>query len=211
MEEKTGPAQPMRTHTVLLLLFTASGCAALVYEIVWFHLLRLVIGASALSLGILLASFMGGMFLGSLLLARVVPVAVHPLRAYAFIEIGIGAFGVVLPFLLPAVRAVYIGLFGHGVAGIALRGMVAAILLLPPTALMGATLPAVARRYRGQHGGTSSPTGTSSSRRVLPPLSILPSASRLCVFRVARRMTTKLRPSPSPRWQRASMREPFTK
>jgi spermidine synthase len=155
MEEKNGPAQPMRTHTVLLLLFTASGCAALVYEIVWFHLLRLVIGASALSLGILLASFMGGMFLGSLLLARVVPVAVHPLRVYALIEIGIGAFGVVLPFVLPAVRAVYIGLFGHGVAGIALRGVVAALLLLPPTALMGATLPAVARRYRGHHGGTS--------------------------------------------------------
>ena len=153
--EKTDPAKPMRTHTVLLLLFMASGCAALVYEIVWFHLLRLVIGASALSLGILLASFMGGMFLGSLLLARVVPPTAHPLRAYAMIEIGIGAFGIVLPFALPAVRAVYIGLFGHGMAGIALRGVVAAILLLPPTALMGATLPAVARRYRGHHGGTS--------------------------------------------------------
>jgi len=51
-------------------LFFASGAAALIYEVVWFHLLRLVIGASALSLGILLASFMGGMFLGSLLFAR---------------------------------------------------------------------------------------------------------------------------------------------
>ena len=145
----------MRTHTVLLLLFVASGCAALIYEIVWFHLLRLVIGASALSLGILLASFMGGMFLGSLLLARVVPKADHPLRVYALIEIGIGAFGILLPFLLPAARAVYVELFGHGLAGIALRGIVAAIVLLPPTALMGATLPAVARRYRGAHTASS--------------------------------------------------------
>ena len=155
MEEKPIPAQPMRTHTVLLLLFVASGCAALIYEIVWFHLLRLVIGASALSLGILLASFMGGMFLGSLLLARVVPSTANPLRVYALVEIGIGVFGILLPFLLPGVRAVYIGLFGHGLAGIALRGIVAAIILLPPTALMGATLPAVARRYRGNRSGSS--------------------------------------------------------
>ena len=49
---------------LLAAMFAASGCAALIYEIVWFHLLRLVIGASALSLGILLASFMGGLFLG---------------------------------------------------------------------------------------------------------------------------------------------------
>jgi len=145
----------MRTHTVLLLLFLASGCAALIYEIVWFHLLRLVIGASALSLGILLASFMGGMFLGSLLLARVVPNTANPLRVYALIEIGIGAFGIALPFLLPAARAIYVGFFGHGVAGIALRGVVAAMILLPPTALMGATLPAVARRYHGNRTGTS--------------------------------------------------------
>jgi len=145
----------MRTHTVLLLLFVASGCAALIYEIVWFHLLRLVIGASALSLGILLASFMGGMFLGSLLLARVVPSTAHPLRVYGLIEIGIGAFGLALPFVLPGARAVYLGLFGHGLAGIALRGLVAAIILLPPTALMGATLPAVARRYHGGAAGSS--------------------------------------------------------
>jgi spermidine synthase len=155
MEQKTVPAQPMRTHTVLLLLFVASGCAALIYEIVWFHLLRLVIGASALSLGILLASFMGGMFLGSLLLARIVPRTAHPLRVYALIEIGIGVFGIVLPFLLPGARSVYIGLFGHGLAGIALRGVVAAIILLPPTALMGATLPAVARRYHGSSTAAS--------------------------------------------------------
>jgi spermidine synthase len=156
MEPTNGTAQPMRTHTVLLLLFVASGCAALIYEIVWFHLLRLVIGASALSLGILLASFMGGMFLGSLFFARVVPDKHPPLRVYGLIEIGIGAFGLALPFLLPAARAVYIGLFGHGAAGIALRGVVAAIILLPPTALMGATLPAVARRYHGQSSERSS-------------------------------------------------------
>jgi spermidine synthase len=140
-------------HDLLRALFVASGCAALIYEVVWFHLLRLVIGASALSVGIVLASFMGGMFLGSLLFTRYVPAHKDPVRVYGFLEIGIGVFGLVMPLLLPAVRFIYIGLVGYGPLGIALRAIIAAFLLLPPTALMGATLPAIARRYaRGRHG-----------------------------------------------------------
>src|ERR1700746_3792698 len=65
-----------------LLLFAGSGCAALIYEIVWFQLLQFVIGSSAVSLGLLLATFMGGMCLGSLLLPRVISTDRHPLRVY---------------------------------------------------------------------------------------------------------------------------------
>ena len=101
-----------REGTLLTALFFASGAAALIYEVVWFHLLRLVIGASALSLGILLASFMGGMFLGSLLFARLVPRSRDALRVYAWLEIGIGCFGLLLPMALPLARSVYVGFFG---------------------------------------------------------------------------------------------------
>jgi spermidine synthase len=138
---------------VLMGLFAASGCAALIYEIVWFHLLRLVIGASALSLGILLASFMGGMFLGSVLLPRVVPSRWHPLRVYAAIEVGIGTLGLLMPLLVPAARAVYFGFVGYGSIGVALRAGVTGWMLLPPTALMGATLPAAARMYSDTQEG----------------------------------------------------------
>jgi spermidine synthase len=61
----------------MLLLFIGSGCAALIYEIVWFQILQLVIGASAVSLAVLLGTFMGGMFAGSLLLTRFVSPAQH--------------------------------------------------------------------------------------------------------------------------------------
>ena len=152
------PAAPDSTtslHNLLRLLFVASGCAALIYEVVWFHLLRLVIGASALSVGIVLASFMGGMFLGSLLFARYVPSSKNPVRIYAQLEIGIGVFGLLMPLLLPAVRFVYIGLVGYGPLGIAMRAVIAAILLLPPTALMGATLPAIARLFPSGRRGMS--------------------------------------------------------
>ena len=72
-----------RLLPVLLLLFVGSGCAALIYEIVWFQLLQLVIGSSAVSLGVLLGTFMGGMCLGSLALPRLVSARHHPLRVYA--------------------------------------------------------------------------------------------------------------------------------
>jgi spermidine synthase len=148
------PSSPRRGgHNLLRVLFLASGCAALIYEVVWLHLLRLVIGASALSVGIVLASFMGGMFIGSLFFARFVPATRNPLRIYALLELGIGVFGLLMPAVLPAVRSIYVGLVGYGALGIALRAVIAATLLLPPTALMGATLPAVARRYsQGRRG-----------------------------------------------------------
>src|SRR5205807_2923534 len=81
---------------LLLLLFVGSGCAALIYEIVWLQLLQLVIGSSSVSLGVLLGTFMGGMCLGSLFFPRLVSDRLHPLRVYASLELGIGAIGLML-------------------------------------------------------------------------------------------------------------------
>ncbi len=129
-----------RLLPALLLLFIGSGCAALIYEVVWFQLLELVIGSSAVSMGVLLGTFMGGMCLGSLLLPRYMPAGMHPLRMYAWLELGIGAMGIVLLFGMPIVGGAYTAWAGSGVTGILLRGVAAAICLLPPTLLMGATL-----------------------------------------------------------------------
>jgi spermidine synthase len=130
---------------LLLILFIGSGCAALIYEIVWFQLLQLVIGSSVVSLGVLLGTFMGGMCLGSLLLPRIVSSRHHPLRVYAALEFGIGIIGLVILWGMPLIGGIYTAWAGPGVAGLFVRGIVAAICLLPPTLLMGATLPAVAR------------------------------------------------------------------
>src|SRR5437588_3063677 len=141
----TGPAAPRRFLPVLLVLFVGSGCAALIYEVVWLQLLQLVIGSTAVSLGVLLGTFMGGMCVGSLLLPRLVSDRRHPLRVYALLELGIGVIGLAVLFGMPYVEQVY-SLYGsHGMAGIILRACVAGICLLPPTLLMGATLPAIAR------------------------------------------------------------------
>ena len=99
-------------------------------------MLELAVGSTAVSLAILLAAFMGGTCFGSLLLPRVVAPRFHPLRAYALIELGIGACGILALLWMPVVG-------GYG------RGMAAAACLIPPTVLMGATLPALARAARG--------------------------------------------------------------
>src|SRR6188472_4268551 len=134
-----------RLLPALLLLFVGSGCAALIYEVVWFQLLELVIGSSAVSMAVLLGTFMGGMCLGRFLLPRFVSPSAHPLRVYAALEIGIGVMGLLILFGMPAVSGVYTAWAGTGIVGILLRGVAAGICLLPPTLLMGATLPAIAR------------------------------------------------------------------
>src|SRR5690348_3129586 len=70
---ETKISAPSRFLPLLLLLFAASGASALIYEIVWYQLLELAIGASAVSLAFLLATFMGGLCLGSLLFPRLFP------------------------------------------------------------------------------------------------------------------------------------------
>jgi spermidine synthase len=130
---------------LLLMLFLGSGCAALIYEIVWFEMLQLSVGSSAVSLGVLLGTFMGGMCIGSLMLSRVISRRHHPLKVYAALELGVGAFGLLALVLLPIAGSVYLTIAGHGMPGFLLRGVVAAICLLPPTLAMGATLPAISR------------------------------------------------------------------
>src|SRR5271163_4156275 len=145
-----------RAHLPLLLvLFIGSGCAALIYEIVWFQLLQLVVGSSAVSLGVLLGTYMGGMCLGSLLLPRYVSTREHPLRIYAIIEGGIGVCGLLVLLILPLLDHLYAAIGGSGFFGILLRAVIAGICLLPPTLLMGASLPAVARYVESSPRGVS--------------------------------------------------------
>ncbi len=140
---------------LLLLLFAGSGCAALIYEIVWLQLLQLAVGSSAVSLGVLLGTYMGGMCLGSLLLPRLVSRSQHPLRVYAKLEMGIGIFGIVVLFLIPMLDSLYAAIAQHGFQGVFLRAVIAAICLLPPTFLMGASLPAIARWVEATPEGVS--------------------------------------------------------
>src|SRR6266571_3813677 len=142
---ETAEVTPGRFLPSLLMMFVGSGCSALIYEIVWFQLLELVIGSSTVSLGILLGTFMGGMCLGSLLFPRLIPRTHHPLRVYALLELTIGVIGLAILFAMPVVAGAYTAWAGSGFFGLVIRSIVAGVCLIPPTLLMGATLPAIAR------------------------------------------------------------------
>src|SRR6187200_1840533 len=131
LEEASRPAASLgdaeRWLPALLVLFVGSGCAALVYEVVWFQLLQLSIGSSAVSLGVLLGIYMGGMCLGSLLLPKYLNRQNHPLRVYALLELGIAVFGIIVLFAVPIVGRVYTSIAGTGQVNLVLRAIVAAI------------------------------------------------------------------------------------
>jgi len=152
--ENQGANRPAssRLLPLLILLFFGSGFAALIYEIVWLQLLELVIGSSGISLGVLLGTFMGGMCLGSLVLPRLISNRFHPLRVYAVLELGIGLIGILVVFGMPHMADLYARLYWHGVFA---RTFIAAVCLIPPTLLMGATLPAVARFVESTPEGVS--------------------------------------------------------
>src|SRR4051812_30341317 len=149
------PMTPRRHLPALFLLFVGSGCAALIYEIVWFQLLQLVIGSSSISLGILLGTFMGGMCLGSLLLPRLISARRHPLLVYGMLELAIGVFALWILVSMPLVGGVYTAWAGEGMGGVIFRAVIAGICLLPPTMLMGATLPAISRWVKSTPDGVA--------------------------------------------------------
>ncbi len=135
-----------RSLLVLFCLFF-SGLAALVYQVIWTRLLGFAFGTTTEAIGTVLAVFFGGMALGNALAARHFSRVERPLRVYALLELAIGVFALVSLPLLWRLETVYAWVGAdHGVLGAALlRIATAALVLLPPTVAMGATLPVVAR------------------------------------------------------------------
>jgi spermidine synthase len=150
----SGPS-PSRFLPLLLLLFAGSGCSALIYEIVWYQMLQLAIGSTTVSLAFLLATYMGGLCLGSLWLPRSRFSQQHPLKVYAALELGIAIFGILVLIGLPLVNRIYVAGVEHGLPGMLLRGFISTVCLLPPTVLMGASLPAIVRWVKSTPRGVS--------------------------------------------------------
>ncbi|HET6373497.1 MAG TPA: fused MFS/spermidine synthase [Candidatus Polarisedimenticolia bacterium] len=139
-----------------MVVFALSGAAGLIHEVVWARLLGLVFGATSLAISTVLAAFMGGLALGSWWLGRRVSRIQNRPRLYALLEIGIGAFALLIPFLLDVVEPFYGWIwrqfqFSFAVFSI-LRFFVAGAILLAPTIMMGATLPLLSDYLAGLEG-----------------------------------------------------------
>jgi spermidine synthase len=135
-------------------LVFGSGFCALIYQTVWTRQLRLVFGASTAASSAVVAIFIAGLGFGGLWFGRRVERSNNPLRYYALLELAIGALSALTPWLLDAVRVLYGWSGGSprlgGVGSNALRLALASLVLLPPTWLMGGTLPALARAIEAE-------------------------------------------------------------
>jgi len=147
--ESTKLSSSDRSTRKLGLLFFISGAAALVYQVLFAKELALVFGSTATATFTVLTTFLGGMAIGSLIGGIVATRLAKPLRAYAFVELGIGAFCVATPAIFSAIQMAYVwlaqGLPPSSIGLQMLRMLLGAGALLVPTVLMGTTLPLLAQ------------------------------------------------------------------
>jgi spermidine synthase len=130
--------------------------SGLVYQVVWVRELVLVFGATTFAVSTVLTAFMGGLALGSFYFGRRSEKIARPLRLYGILEIGIGIYGLAVPFIFAALPIVYhpfwqwlqLSFFAISI----IRFIFAALVLILPTALMGATLPVLSSYYARDAG-----------------------------------------------------------
>lgn len=131
--------------------FFLSGATGLIYEVLWIRMLGLVFGHTVFAVTTVLAAFMAGLGLGAWAFGRIADRHPRPLRLYGLLEIGIGVFCLLVPTLLRLVERVYLALargLDLGFLPFALvQFVLVLLLLLPPTTLMGATLPILSRFF----------------------------------------------------------------
>ena len=133
------------------LIFTVSGATALIYQVIWSRWLGLVFGNTTMSISIVLGSFMLGLALGSWGAGRFLHRIGNPMRAYSFMELGIGIFAVCFPLLTQLTDFIFtltVSTESSPAYSILVRSLLAFLLLLVPTILMGATLPLLTDFFR---------------------------------------------------------------
>ena len=108
---------------VVAFLLSASGAAGLVYQVAWVRLLGLAFGVTIYAISTVLAAFMGGLAIGSLVGGRRADSAARPLRLYGFVELGVGATALLTPWAFRVLQDVYAGAGSGGgpIAGAAGR------------------------------------------------------------------------------------------
>lgn len=145
------------------LCFLLSGVAGLIYQMVWMRYLSTIFGTSELAIVTVLVAYMGGLAVGAAVASKRVQSLKNPIRLYAILEGVIAASALLVPLLLKAVGGLQVAILGGQDSPPADGGLFEALaflglgclVLVVPTACMGATLPILASgviRHRKQIG-----------------------------------------------------------
>lgn len=124
---------------------------ALIYEIIWIRPLSLVFGTTIYAVSTIIASFILGLAVGSWLAGRYSDRLHNPLRYFAFVQLGVGFYGVLLLPIFGALPAIYLGLYQATLPNQALfmfsQILMSIAMISIPATLMGTTLPLMMRTY----------------------------------------------------------------
>ena len=165
----------MRDRRAVFALFFFSGTAGLVYQVLWLRRLSLVFGVSVYAASTVLAAFMAGLAIGSLLAGRILRRRIPALQAFGIAEILVGVTGLASPWLLDAASAVYLQV--HHLAPDSFGWLTVARLacsfaiLAVPTTMMGTTLPLLSAAVSALFTPSASARSTGSTIGVLRPAS----------------------------------------
>ena len=161
-KEKTVSHQLSRPPWIYF-LFLFSGIASLIYQIVWVRMLTLVFGHTIYSVSIVLSAFMAGLGLGSYLWGKTIDKTGKPLLVYGKIEILIGISAAFLSFLLSNFTSIYAWLHqwlpNLFFLVVALKTVLAFLLVLIPTIFMGATLPVMCKYFATEEANLGQQVG----------------------------------------------------
>ncbi len=139
------PALISRSAISTMIGFGISGAIAMVYEIAWTRSLLLIIGSTTYAFSIMLSTFLLGIFLGSLIAARLVDRLKEPVLCFAVLQVVLGAaalFSIILFDYLPYLNLVANSFDVHDAnVGMIVRFLLAACVLVPITLLLGASFP----------------------------------------------------------------------
>ncbi len=130
----------------LILCFALSGFCGLLYEVLWMRVLSSVLGNTLFATSLVLSAFMGGLAAGGYLFGRWANRWSGPselLRVYALLELGIGLWAFLFLWSHARLHSLWASLFPVTTPKIfaLIECAVSALLLLPPTTLMGGTFP----------------------------------------------------------------------
>ena len=130
---------------ILSLIFFLSGATGLIYESVWSHYIKLILGHAAYAQTLVLAIFMGGMAIGAWLVSRCSLKIKNLLLGYAIVELAIGVLGLIFHSVFGLAAQMLFDVLlpvtsGGTTASLAKWG-VATILILPQSILLGCTFP----------------------------------------------------------------------
>lgn len=171
--------QTRARQAAALLLMTASGFAGLGYQLVWTQQTGLWLGHESAAVLAVLVAFFGGISLGALALGPRIEASSRPRRCYIACELLIGLWSLALIALMPPASAALMRAMGPQPSA-AWQGLLAFagpfLLLLPATAAMGATLPALERALSGPPQGQRSIAGLYAANTLGAVLGVLASA-----------------------------------